>query len=262
MKTVYIIHSSIDIPNDAPTYEYITNDHRIFQLNRNVFTPEERLRQTIYTIMCIKNSSINDPIKIIDSSADAEKYNEIFKPFKTVEVIPVKSLSEDAFNICNSEKNPSAGVAASISLYFQKNIEILKEYDFIVMITGRYGMIMDKTLFIEENKDKIFFKKVDKNSTLYDAPLEKAALYLYGGTDIEPGQCNSQLYAFGRDHLLTFSEIYNKMLYDFTENQKLKRVCFFEDLLYYYTRPYTDKIIETNWFTYGWTGKSGKPVYG
>ena len=262
MKTIFIIHSSIDIPAGAPTYEFVTNDHRIYRLDRNFFTSDERLRQTVYTVMCVKNCNNTAPIKIIDSSVDAFRYNDIFKPFKTVEVVPVESISKEAFDLCNNQKNPSAGVAATLSSYFQQNIEILREYDFIVMITGRYGMIMDQSLFTSENRDKIFIKKIDKTSMLYEKPLDNTISYLYSGTGIEPRQYNSQLYAFGRDHLINFTEIFNKMLYDFTDNIKWRRTCFFEDLLYYYTRPYSDKIIETEWFTYGWSGKKGHPIYG
>jgi hypothetical protein len=256
IKTVFIVTSTIEVTEFSPHYEIVSDDHIAIKMKRSVFTPEERLRQLISSVLCLRSSCPDDPIIVVDSSKNAEKFKDDFLPFKDVEFVPLNSISTAACDISLTHPNPSAARAICLKTFFSNKKSFLSQYDFIVVITGRYSTVMNRTLFVEENRDKIFVKEI------LDKPLKRTELFLYGGTDIVPKQYSTQVFAFGNKKLDVFLDIFDSMYLDLTTNKILEKTCFDEDLLYYYTRPFVEDIIEIDWFTYGWSAKKGHPVYG
>jgi hypothetical protein len=123
-------------------------------------------------------------------------------------------------------------------------------------MSGRYFIdrSFDVSLFNEYNKDKIFFKRPMKfewnNSWPYDMVDRRS---LQGDNLLY--QYSSVLYGFGADMLDRIVDIYH-VIETFTGHPN-KIVYDVETLLYYFTRVYQDKIIETDWTIYGWDGTSG-----
>jgi len=265
MKKLFLISSTIHVEESAPPFVFRSDDNFLVELSRSHFSPEERLRQTIYTVFCIKNSHPNDKIVVIDSSKNSKEYKKYFDLFSNVEYVSLCDISETACQLTHIKQNSGIGCRTILTTYSKHHLNTLKQYDFIVNISARYGFYgMDNSLFIPENKNKLVVQKPTKENQLTQFKKVKESLkyYLYEKDQIEPWMYNTQLYFFGIDFLDRMIDIYDATVY-LLDHPKLSHRCFCEDLLYYFTRPYANDVIETtDWFVYGWSGKTGYHVYG
>ena len=269
INKLFLVHTTIDVgsANFQQQYPFRIRDdnNKITSYNRSCFSPEERIRQIISTILCIKNTNPNDRIVILDSSRNAKDFANRFNMFDNLEFIDSADCSEEDAIISQTAEN--AGISATIQLasYFRKfNKEIKELYDFVVIVTGRYGFYnMDTSIFSKENTNKIIFKKVDDgNREGMFLQLSSWTLnFLYSKNDIEPNCRNAQLWAFGIDYLERILDTLDAISY-LLSHPKLKYRCFFEEFLYYLTLPYVENIIEVNWTIIGWSGKGWGFSYG
>ena len=265
MRNIFLVTTRIDVDLGEQKFQHINDDGILIKRPRSFFTSEERLRQTIYTVFCIKNSHPDDDIVVIDSSRNAEKYKPYFDLFSNVEFVALKDISESACELTYNNINAGVGCRAIISAYSKHNLSKLKDYDFIVNVVGRYGFYgLDDKLFVPENKNKLVVQKrtSENKLTQFANVSEFLTDYLYRGTNIDPLMYNTQLYFFGIDFLDRMIDIYDATVY-LLNHPKLARHCFCEDLLYYLTRSYSDDVVETSdWFVYGWSGRTGFHIYG
>ena len=67
------------------------------------------------------------------------------------------------------------------------------------------------------------------------------------------------LYAFAKQHLNSMIDI-NEATMNFIDSQEMTHYDI-ETLAYYLTRPYDDRMIETDWVVSGWDGVSGRYMY-
>jgi hypothetical protein len=249
MSEIFVVGSSIQTRNIPLTYSSV----------RTVFSAEERFRQTIFTVNSIHSSFPNSKIVIVDSSEDYLEYLHLLRYFKNVEFVPLKELSGEAFEIVNTHPNKSLCESLLLNTYFQQHKKQLKEYDFVVKGCGRYFYFdFNDSLFTEENKDKIFFKK----------PLnfEWNNSWNYSFIDRRAEQNNNRihqyctvLYAFGSMHLGKFIDINEAAVHLIKQPSMIHYDI--ETLSYYLTRPYQNKIIETDWKVCGWDGTSARLMY-
>jgi hypothetical protein len=246
---IFVVGSSIQTRNAPLTYSPV----------RTVFSSDERFRHTIFTVNSIHNAFPGAKIVLVDSSEDYKEYETLMKYFLNVQFIPLKELSYEAFETVNTHPNKSLCESLLLNTYFRQYKKELKEYDYIIKGCGRYFHFnFNDSLFTEENKDKMFFKK----------PLnyEWNDSWGYSFIDRREQQKNNRLhqyctvlYAFGSTHLEKFIDI-NEAVVHLLKQRPMSHYDI-ETLLYYFTRQYQDSIIETDWRVCGWDGTSAKFMY-
>jgi hypothetical protein len=249
MNNIVIVGSSIQPREGKFTYSQ----------TRSLFDTEERFRQTFFTINSIRNSLPNAKIVIVDSSNDYRNYFVQLSILKNVDYIPLKELSYSAFEEVNTHYNKSYCESLLLNTYYRTAKKDLLNYDYIIKATGRYFYFdFNDSLFNESNLDKMFFKKplrfvwndawnywmVDRRTAQQNNLLHQYCTVLYG---------------FGAQHLEKMIDI-NEAAMNFMGSVEMKHYDI-ETLSYYLTRPYEDRIIETDWRVSGWDGVSGKFMF-
>ena len=249
MNKVVIVGSSIQPREGKFTYSE----------TRSKFDSEERFRQTIFTINSLRNCLPDARIIIIDSSNDYKEYIPNLSFIKNVEYVPLKELSYSAFESVNTHYNKSYCENLLLNTLYTKFKKELLGYDYIIKATGRYFYYdFNDNLFNEQNLDKIFFKKplkfvwndawnywmIDRRQIQQDNFLRQYCTVLYG---------------FGSQHLEKMIDI-NEASMKFMDSPEMKHYDI-ETLSYYLTRPYEDKVLETDWKVSGWDGVSGRYMY-
>lgn len=249
MNNVFVISSSIQTTQLPLTYS----------LKRTVFSAEERFRQTVFTINSIHSAFPNAKIVLVDSSDEYQEYLTYTKYFPNVEFVPLKELSIEAFKIVNSHPNKSLCECLLYNTYYRQYKKHLKEYDYIIKGCGRYFYWQfNDSLFTEENKDKMFFKRpleFEWNDTWKYSMIDRRKEQM----DNKLRQYCTVLYAYGASHIDKFIDINEAVIHLLKQPNMLHYDI--ETLLYYFTRPYEKSIIETDWKVCGWDGTSGRFMY-
>lgn len=224
---------------------------------RSVFSTEERLRQTIFTVNSIQNAYPEAHIVLLDSSDDCSFKSDL-KYIKNLEFISVKDISPENAEIINTHSNKSLCECLMMNTYYTKFKKQIKEYDYVIKTCGRYFYFNFTDHFTKENKDKIFFKKplqfewnntwkyhfIDRRDTQKDNKLR---------------QYCTVLFAFGSMHLEKFIDMNEAAMHLFKQPNMFHYDI--ETLSYYLTRPYENSIVEVDWIVSGWDGTSGRFMY-
>lgn len=248
MKKAFIITSAIDIDNRFPL---------TYSNTRSAFSNEERLRQTAFTVASLDSRTDNDTtLFLIDISDNYNQYRSTLSYQRNLVYVSIKEEFPEVYEIAKSHRNKSHCETIILLAFMNKYKNILNQFDYIFKISGRYFIdrSFDILLFNEYNKDKIFFKRPMKFEwndswpySMVDRRTVQGDNFLY--------QYSSVLYGFGVDMFDRILDIYH-VIETFTGHPD-KIVYDVETLLYYFTRTYQDKIIETDWTIYGWDGTSG-----
>lgn len=249
MNSIAIVGSSIQPREGRFTYSK----------SRSFFNTEERFRQTIFTVNSIRNCLPHAKIIVLDSSDDYKDNFINFGAFPNVDYIPIKELSYDVFEAVNTHLNKSYCESLLFNSFYRNMKKELLNYDYIIKVSGRYFLSeFNDSLFTEENVDKIFFKKPLRfiwqdhwNYSFVDRRNIQNDNMLY--------QYCSVLYAFGSQNLEKMIDI-NEAMVQFADRKEMIGYDI-ETLAYYFTRPYQDKVIETDWKVAGWDGVSGQFMY-
>ena len=249
MKKAFIITSAIEIPAE-PSLSYCEK--------RNVFTTDERARQTINTIASIDSHSKNDTvIYLIDISSDSEYFRNLFSYQSNLRYISVKDEFPEIFDIVRTHNNKSYCETLITKCFFKKYYDELTEFDYFFKMSGRY--VLDGTFDInicnDHNLSKMFFKNPMKwcwidvwNHSIFDTGPET-------GRHVNEAYC-TVIFGWGRQVLDRMIDIYtvSNYLLGYEYNALLSMEQFF----HYLTRPYIDDIIETDWMVYGHCGCTGE----
>lgn len=249
MKTIALVPSTIQPREGKFTYSK----------TRSVFSSEERLQQTIFTINSIQSSLPNSKVILVDSSDDYKKYYETFKHFKNFEYVSLKELSPLTFEIVNTHLNKSLCESLILNTYYKIYKKELKQYDYILKGCGRYFYFnLNDNYFNKNDADKIFFKK--------PLSFEWNNSWNYSFIDMRNQQNDNRihqyctvLYAFGSIHLEKFIDINDACIHLLNQNSMIHYDI--ETLSYYLTRPFKNNIVETDWRVSGWDGTSGRFMY-
>jgi len=249
MNNLFVVSSSIQPRDGKFTYSK----------TRSIFKADERFRQTIFTVNSIRAAFPDSKIVVVDSSEHCEEYFQTFLYFKNTQFIPLKLLSEEAFEIVNTHQNKSLCECLLLNTYFNKYKKEILQYDFVFKATGRYFYYdFNSLLLTNENKDKIFFKKPLNfpwnNSWKYDF-IDRRNLQ---NNDRLHQYC-TVLYGFGSQHIENFIDI-NEAVIHFLKQPSMYHYDI-ETLSYYLTRAFEEKIIEVDWKVSGWDGTSGRFMY-
>jgi hypothetical protein len=222
---------------------------------RSVFTAEERLRQTIFTINSIQNAYPEGKVVLLDSSDNPDKIIKSLKYIPNLQTLFIKDIDPETSEIINTHSNKSLCECLIMNTFYKHFRKEIKQYDYVIKTCGRYFYMNFKDYFTEENKNKIFFKK-PLSFNWNDA-------WKYHFVDLRDHQKNDKLqqyctvlFAFGSAHLEKFIDI-NDAAIHFIKQPKMHHYDI-ETLSYYLTRPYEKDIIEVDWIVSGWDGTSGR----
>jgi len=251
MKKAFIITSSIETSNDHPL---------TYSKSRSHFSNEDRLRQTVATVASIDQASDDDTtIYLVDSSNNWQAYKNTFSYQKNLKYISVEDEFPEIINDVRTHPQKSRCECLILSSFMSKYKEELSQYDFMFKMSGRYLLdrSFDISLFNEENKNKIFYKK----------PLEWewSDTWGYGMVDLRNTQGDNKLRQYSSVIVGWSKPYFEKYTNMFTTvAAMLSRPGMYhydvETLSYYFSRPYAEDIIETNWVVYGWLGINGQFV--
>lgn len=249
MNNLVIVTSSIQVKPGKFTYSQ----------TRSKFDSDERFRQTIGTVSAIKASLPKSKVVIVDSSEVYSEYQTTFGYMDNVEFIPLKELSSEAYELSNSHINKSLCESILLQAYYTQYKKYIKQFDFVIKICGRYLFFgLDTSVFNEQNKDKIFFKKPIQfewsDGWRYDF-VDRRHLQ----NDNKLNQYCTVLYAYGANNLERFMDINEANVHLLNRNNMVH--FDLETLMYYYTRPFQSDVIETDWKVSGWGGTSGRFMY-
>lgn len=248
MKKAFIITSLIDVDTSSPL---------TYSSTRSYFTSEERLRQTLFTVTSLDFLSDQDTtIFLVDASENWEQYRPQFAHQRNLVYISVKDQLSEIYHEARTHPNKSRGECLILSSLMEKFSQVLLEFDYIFKISGRY--FLDSScnfkMLTEGNRDKLFFKHAWE--------WEYQDHWGYQMVDLRGVQRNNKLYQYPTTIYGWGKAQYSLML------TLLKTVADFlskrgnlhydvETLSYYYTRPYSEKIVELDWTICGFDGVRG-----
>lgn len=251
MKKAYIVTSVIE-PNNHYSLTYSTV--------RSLFTAEERLRQTIATIVCLDHiSDIETTIYLVDASKDWSKYVWNFSHQKNLKFISLEHDDAVTAEHVRTHPNKSHGECTMLSWFMTQYEEELKTFDYITKISGRYlfDHSVDVSIFNAYNRDKIFYKQYLEFAWQDSWGYELVDLRKQQGDNCLR-QYPSIMFGWGQNHTPLYKDLFDLMAKKLAE--PMMQHYDVETLGYYYTRPYVNYITQVPWTVYGWYGPNGKFV--
>jgi hypothetical protein len=248
MNKLFVVTSSIQPREGRFTYSQ----------TRSHFSPEERLRQTIFTVNSIRNAVPDAKIVLFDTSNDYNEYKFLFPIYFGVDYVPIKEVSGEVFETVNTHTNKSLCECLLLKTYMEQFKTEVNECDYFIKATGRYFYSYINDFFNTNNVNSIFFKKPLKfewndswNYEFVDQRNLQGDNFLY--------QYCTVLYGCGKNHVHKLADLFEMVTY--LLKQPSMTHYDIETLSYYFTRPYKDIIIETDWRVTGWDGTSGRMMH-
>jgi hypothetical protein len=237
-----------------------TSDPIMFYETRSRFGWEERLRQTVASVVSIKNLLGSDTdIVIVDASLD-ENFSDEFNWFQNVKYYALSDLNREGTILALTNANKSIGELTILNSYYECFYKEIQQYDIVFKLSGRYFPFnVDLNALGQDYRDKIFFKYPQRFEW---QPEWDTRFALIDQRKIENNNVFSQyctmFYAFGINNLQLMIELNTKMkaamqtpeMYDLDV----------EMLSYFYTRPYKDVVVETDWKVCGWLAPFAKQI--
>jgi hypothetical protein len=243
MKKAFIVTSAIEVDVNYPVQSYFSN--------------EERFRHTMTTIATLDLRSDSDTvIYLLDISENWNIYQEFLFYQKNLKFISIKEQFPDLYNKVITHPHKGHCECLIMSSFLREYKDELKQFDFIIKLSGRYFIdsSFDVSIFNKYNTDKIFYKEPQC--------FEWNDLWQYDLVDNRQEQGDNSLrqyspiiYGWGRKHTDTFLDIFTASA-TMLDQPSMSHMDI-ETLSYYFTRPYKNDIIETDWIVYGWDGTFG-----
>lgn len=152
MKICWLVTSAIDIENRV-----FFND----KIPRTAFGTDERFRQTQFTINNINLVCPNSKIFIVDISKNFEHYRKLFAYKSNVEYVSIEELDSESAELCRTHKSRGLTESTLIDIFMQRYADQIKQYDYMIKMSGRYfHMGFDTSVLNEQNRDKFFFRYI------------------------------------------------------------------------------------------------------
>ena len=246
MKIAFIVSSTID-----------TNQGRgqnfPYSLNRSVFTPEERLRQTQGTLNSLHLIDPTSDIFLIDTSEKSNLYKKELLYVPNLTYVNLNELDPETGEIGRNNPSKGFGETTATTTFLKNYYHTLKNYDFIIKITGRYFFSkFNKNILTAENKDKYVIGPVRKfpwnnkwnypNFLIHDDKLHWVPTWAYG---------------VGGSKFDDYVQNYQTILEFYKNNTEIAPYMDLECLFYEYMIK-NNSAIEAPWTVHGWNGVSGK----
>jgi hypothetical protein len=247
MKKLIIVCSSIQTNNQFKFSHGST---------RSAFTDEERFRQTLYTLNCLRNIFPEDEIIVVDCSFSNFQYYKEHCDLFNAKYYPFALNHPEQHKIITTHSSVAYCESLMLKTFFKLNKAYLNQFEFIIKTTGRYVYHnLDASIFSEENKNKLFFKNPWKfewqdywNFDMVDLRKEQNDNYLYQYSTVLYGLSTSYL-----NHFIDMFETLNHVI-DRPEHSNFDM----ETSMYFFTRPFQESIIHTDWKLMGWEGAHAK----
>lgn len=248
MKKAFIVTSAIEVDNNYPLTYSKTRTH---------FDSVDRFRHTAFTVASL--DGIRDPnvtIYIVDASENWQSYAGVLGYQRNLKFVSVKEEFPEIFHTVRTHKNKSHCESLMLTKFIEKYKTELEQYDYLFKLSGRYFIdsSFNSELLTPENRDKLFFKnplKFDWNESWNYSMVDRRSIQ----GDNKLYQYSSVLYGWGKENTDRILDIY-RVITIFT-NHPTGIIYDVETLLYFFTREFEDKVIETNWIVYGWDGTGG-----
>lgn len=249
MKTAYIVTSVINARTDRPL---------TYSATRTVFSADDRLRHTIMTVasldqICDENSTIY----LLDMSDNWQQYKSQLAYQTNLKFISIKEEFSEIFDEVTTHANKSRCETLVMSEFLKKYKSELINYDFITKVSGRYFIdgSFNPEIFSEQNKGKVFYKKPLEFEWSDSWQYQMVDRRIIQQTNTLK-QYSSVIFSWSIEYYDQFQDMFTRM----TEllNQPSMMHYDIETLSYFFTRQYSDDIIETDWIVYGWDGTNGR----
>lgn len=248
MKKAFLVTSSIDVDNSYPL---------TYTKTRTFFSPEERLRQTVMTMTCLDLVSDQDTeIYVLDNSENTE-YRHQFAWGPNIKFISIKEEFPEIHQTLRTHPHKSYCECKMLTTFLRERRQQLEHVDYFIKLSGRYftDSRFNISIFNENNLDKMFYKKplkfewhdswgyslIDRRKEQGDNKLRQYCTVLYGWGRERHGNMMDMLTAL--QTMCLRQEMYHMDV---------------ESLSYFFTRPFENQVIETDWLVYGWEGASGR----
>ena len=233
--------------------------HRSFQ------TSHERAQQTILGLNSIYCKYPNAKVILIEASLDItdEEINNACHPGgqynylkeKNIEIIKMTDVNRDICEKINTHENKSYCEALLFDTFLNNFEDKVKDYNYIVKLSGRYSLTdncnfndligIDKIYF----KQKSFWNHLDKNHTW--TPEE---IRLSNQEPWEMYWTPCFLFIFGKERLNEFKEFF-KFILKVTDKTNVST----EDAIYYWTQEKEIHNVEIlDWKALAYTGTDGR----
>lgn len=243
MKIAFFVSSAINLDDSPEDISY---------KKRSVYTAEERLMQTQFTLSNINFACPGADIFLMDVSKNAEEYKARLQYVPNLDFSCLETIDPESANLARTTN--SKGLAETINTckflttYYGK----LRDYDFIIKISGRYFFNnFDTTLFVEENKNSTFFRQVPMpfwNSDWGIPELFKKDDYL--------AWAFTATYAIGKYKLDNYFSACMDMLDYYKLNTTLAEILPYESAFYHFVIQ-KQNFLPINWIINGWGSHGG-----
>ncbi len=242
MKTAFFITSIIEVTNFPLTYNPI----------RSIFGPKERLDHTLKTIDSIVQNC-NATIYLIELSKNWQPYEQIFSKYPNLKFISVLEHFPEIHHEVTTHANKSRCETLVTKCFLEKFCKELKEFDFLIKLSGRYCIESGFSL-----------NQIDKNKMVFKRPWSWTWKDEWNYHEVKlPGsdklsQYCSVIFGWGQDHYDKMLAIYQTM----SEKLSMPHMQHYdiETWLYYLTRPYQEYILELDWTVNGLLGPTGEKI--
>lgn len=220
--------------------------------SRSAFSSEERFRQTQFTIGNIRSLFPEAHLFLFEIGKNVEKIRNDLSYVRNLTVVSAEELDPAVTEMCRTNKSKGTCETAATLLFLKHYMSTLKEYDYVIKISGRYFFTqIDNNFLNQENTDKYLCKQIFswdwKPEWCYPEILKKNGRLFWAP---------SQTYAVGRGAMDDYYQSLTNMYEYYTDNPEVAKILDFECLLYHYVlqdKPY----IEVPWITGGWGGQEG-----
>jgi hypothetical protein len=231
-KICFIVGSAIVVNNDYPIDIWNENPRR------SDFSSDERYRQTIYTLVNLRNISNKAKTFIVDTTLNYHDFYLFESEFENVTYWPVARYNKEIADFVNKNSSKSLCEAMIIREFVKQNKEELAQYDFIVKVSGRYVFEFDLT-------------KLVKNKFMFNSKIE-----------FNPGRfmCPSTIYAFDTSLIWKYEIMLDNIISLFSQNEQQQLYHSMETCLYTETLDMQDQIEYIPMTTFGFAGISKKYV--
>lgn len=250
MKNCYVITSMIEPDNSILLKEGQA---------RTVLSTEDRLKDTIETILSIVKFDPTSTIFLLDGSV--RKFEELTNRFDNLTYIHFETFNKEVADITRTHLSKSYGETMML-LEFLKHYkhEIVSKYDYLIKLSGRYYFLYDHTkYFAEENINKFIFKSPvfwDRSNLTY-IPQYFLPSDMYVNDKL--GGYYTVAYAVGKHKL----EIYENLMFACAAMTDKNSKYFYVDIEYLLYRLLSNfnllkDIVHTDWIIEGRGGQNGK----
>lgn len=249
-KICFFISSAIELYNDHPLY-YSK------EVPRTAFTVEERLRQTVFTITSIKTLCPGAKIFLFDISKNYQPFVAALAKIKNVdlEFIACEEIASAAAELCRTHPSKGLCEATSTALFLQHRAEQVKEFDYLIKVSGRYFFTnLDTTMLTAHNTDMLFVKGIKTYS--YDQNWGWPSEIVVSEQLLH---CPTHMYAIGSKCIDRFREQLASIIALYVKYEKQAPWVDYECAFAYYVVQHSDNLY-IPWTCGGWTSSQGEYI--